>query len=49
MNFDLVNVFLPSMHGKKLGLMRDILSEVKIILRLNEFNHMEVPAIRKSW
>lgn len=38
-----MNVFLPSMHGTKVGFMRDILSETKLFLRQNEVNHMEVP------
>ena len=38
-NFALVNVFLPSMHGTKLGFMRDILSEAKLFLRQNDVNH----------
>ena len=42
-NFALVNVFLPSMHGTKLGFMRDILSEAKLFQRQNDVNHMEVP------
>jgi hypothetical protein len=39
----IVNVFLPSMHGTKVGFMRDILSESKSFLKQNEVNHMEVP------
>ena len=39
----IVNVFLPSMHGTKVGFMRDILSETKSHLRQNEVNHMEAP------
>ena len=42
-DFALVNVFLPSMHAKKLGFMRDILSEAKLFLRQNDVNRMEVP------
>ena len=41
--YDLVNVFLPSMHGTKVSFMRDILSEAKLYLRQNEVNRMEVP------
>ena len=41
--YSLVNVFLPSMHGTKVGFMRDILSEAKSHLKQNEVNHMEVP------
>jgi hypothetical protein len=33
LNYALVNVFLPSMHGTKLGFMRDIFSEAKSFLR----------------
>jgi hypothetical protein len=43
LNFLLVKVFLPSIHGTKLGFMRDILSDAKMFLRQNEVNHMEVP------
>ena len=46
-NFALVNVFLPSMHGTKLGFMRDILSEAKLFLRQNDVNHMEVPCYQE--
>ena len=42
-DFALLNVFLPSMHGTKLGFMRDILSEAKLFLRQNDVNRMEVP------
>ena len=42
-NDAVANVFLPTMHGTKVGFMRDILSEKKSHLRLNEVNHMEVP------
>jgi hypothetical protein len=42
-NDAVANVFLPSMHGTKVGFMRDILSETKSHLRQNEVNHMEVP------
>ena len=35
LNFPLVNVILPSMHGTKLGFMRDILSEAKMFLLQN--------------
>ena len=38
-----VNVFLQSMHGNKLGFMRDLLSEAKLSFRQNEINCMEVP------
>ena len=31
------------MHGTKVSFMRDILSEVKLYLRQNEVNRMEVP------
>ena len=41
--YDIVNVFLPSMHGTKVSFMRDILSEVKLYLRQNEVNRMEMP------
>ena len=47
-DFALVNVFLPSMHGTKLGFMRDILSEAKLFLRQNDVNHMEVHASKRS-
>ena len=47
LNYALVNVFLPSMHGTKLGFMRDILSEAKSFLRQNEVNHMEVPCYQE--
>ena len=42
-DFALVHVFLPSMHGTKLGFMRDILSEAKLFLRHNDVNRMKVP------
>ena len=42
-----MNVFLPSMHGTKLGFMSDILSEAKSFLRQNEVNHMEVPCYQE--
>ena len=38
-----VNVFLLSLHGTKVGFMRDLLSEAKLCLKQNEVNHMEVP------
>ena len=47
LNCTIVNVFLPSMHGTKLGFMRDILSEAKMFLRQNEVNHMEVPCYQE--
>ena len=40
---DVVNVFLPTMHGTKVGFMRDFLSEAKSHLKQNEVNDMEVP------
>jgi len=43
----IVNVFLPSMHGTKVGFMRDILSEAKMCLKQNEVNHMEVPCYQE--
>jgi hypothetical protein len=45
--FDLVNVFLPSIHVTKLGFMRDILSEAKKFLRQNEVNDIEVPCYQE--
>ena len=42
-----MNVFLPSMHGTKVGFMRDILSEAKSCLKQNEVNHMEVPCYQE--
>ena len=45
--YDLVNVFLPSMHGTKVSFMRDILSEAKLYLRQNEVNRMEVPCYQE--
>ena len=42
-----MNVFLPSLHGTKIGFMRDILSEAKSFLRQNEINRMEVPCYQK--
>ena len=42
-----MNVFLPSMHGTKVSFMRDILSEVKLYLRQNEVNRMEVPCYQE--
>ena len=30
MNWLIVNVFLPSMHGTKVSFMRDVLSEAKL-------------------
>ena len=47
MNHAVANVFLPSIHGTKLGFMRDILSESKLFLRQNEVNHMEVPCYQE--
>jgi hypothetical protein len=35
------------MYGKKLGFMRDILSEAKQFLRQNEVNHIEVPCYQE--
>ena len=46
-DFALVNVFLPSMHSKKLGFMRDNFSEAKFFLRQNDFNHMKYPATKR--
>ena len=37
-----VNVFLPSMQGTKVGFMRDILTERKLCLKTNEANHMNM-------
>ena len=42
-----MNVFLPSMHGTKVSFIRDILSEVKLYLRQNEVNRMEVPCYQE--
>ena len=42
-----MNVFLPSLHGTKIGFMRDILSEAKSFLRQNEINRMEVPCYQE--
>ena len=42
-----VNVFLPSIKGTKVGFMRDILSETKLYLRSNEVNHMKVPLFQE--
>lgn len=39
----IVNVFLPTMGGTKLSFMRDILSETKKHLKVNEVNFMQVP------
>ena len=46
-NLALVNVFLPSMHGTKLGFMGDILSEAKSFLRQNEVNTWKYSAIKR--
>ena len=46
-NCHAVNVFLPSLHGTKIGFMRDILSEAKSFLRQNEINRMEVPCYQE--
>ena len=46
-NLHAVNVFLPSLHGTKIGFMRDILSEAKSFLRQNEINRMEVPCYQE--
>ena len=46
-NFALVNVFLPSMHGTKLRLMRDILSETKLFLRQNDLNTWKYHATKR--
>ena len=40
---EIVNVFLPTMGGTKLSFMRDILSEAKKHLKVNEVNFMQVP------
>ena len=47
LNYALVNVFIPSMHGTKVGFMRDILIEAKSHLKHNEVNYMEVPHDQK--
>jgi len=36
----LVNVFLPSIKGTRIGYLRDILSDKKSHLKQNEVNHM---------
>jgi hypothetical protein len=36
-------VFLPSLHGTSLDFMREILSEKKRHLKVNEVIHLEVP------
>jgi len=38
-----VGVFLPSLHGTSLDFMREILSEKKLHLKVNEVIHLEVP------
>lgn len=43
----IVNVFLPSMKGTKIGFMRDLLSGEKSFLRSNEVNHMNVPLFQE--
>ena len=43
MDWLIVNVFLPSMHGTKVSFMRDVLNEAKLCLKQNEVNRMEVP------
>ena len=43
----IVNVFLPSMQGTKVGFMRDILSETKLFLKQNDVNRMEVPCYQE--
>ena len=43
----IVNVFLPSMQGTKVGFMRDILSETKSFLKQNDVNRMEVPCYQE--
>ena len=43
----LVNVFLPSMQGTKVGFMLDILSETKSFLKQNDVNRMEVPCYQE--
>lgn len=40
----IVNVFLPTMKGTRLGFMRDILSENKLHLKQNEVIRLEIPA-----
>ena len=42
-----VNVFLPSLHGTKVGFMRDLLSEARLCLKQNEVNRMEVPCYQE--
>ncbi len=39
----IVGVFLPSLHGTSLDFMREILSEKKRHLKVNEVIHLEVP------
>ena len=43
----IVNVFLPSMHGTKVSFMRDVLSENKLCLKQNEVYRMEVPCYQE--
>ena len=43
----IVNVFLPSMQGTKVGFMRDILSDTKLFLKQNDVNRMEVPCYQE--
>ncbi len=38
-----VNVFLPSMHGPKVGFISELLIEAKLCLMQNEVNRLEVP------
>ena len=47
MNWLIVNVFLPSMHGTKVSFMRDVLSEAKLCFKQNEVNRMEVPCYQE--
>ena len=42
-----VNVFLPSLHGTKVGFMRDLLSEARLCLIKNDVNRMEVPCYQE--
>ncbi len=39
----IVNVFLPTKGGTKLSFLRDILSEAKKHIKVNEVNFMQVP------
>ena len=47
LNDALVNVYLPSIKGTRIGFLHDILSEKKSHLKQNEVNQMQVPLFQE--